>query len=343
VRARAQIIRAGEGAGGADDNRTGAEWRVGSIAGEPGQSLGVHLAGDKAGVWRDFAAGGAHQGDALDLVAQVRFGGNKSQALRWSRAWLGLESADPGSFRRVQAARPASAADGERDADGKRAKARAMWLGARPILGTPAEAYLAGRGIRLAELGRAPSALRFDPACWCAEASRPLPAMLAAIVRDGQHVATHRTYLAQRGAGWTKAALDAPKKVLGRMAGGFIPLARGLSGKPISAAPGDDTVALAEGIEDALTVALHTPEWRVLAAVSLGNMGDLVLPEQLADLVLVFDRDGENAQARQARLRAARRFLEAGRSVREVRPPEGFKDMNVWHQAMEAAQRSGVA
>ncbi|KKK75084.1 hypothetical protein LCGC14_2877310 [marine sediment metagenome] len=35
--------------------RHGSEWRVGSVAGEPGKSLGVCLRGAKAGVWADFA------------------------------------------------------------------------------------------------------------------------------------------------------------------------------------------------------------------------------------------------------------------------------------------------
>ncbi len=35
--------------------REGAEWRCGSVQGEPGKSLGVHLKGPKAGIWADFA------------------------------------------------------------------------------------------------------------------------------------------------------------------------------------------------------------------------------------------------------------------------------------------------
>ena len=38
-------------------HREGHEWRCGSVAGEPGNSLGVHLTGSKAGVWSDFSAG----------------------------------------------------------------------------------------------------------------------------------------------------------------------------------------------------------------------------------------------------------------------------------------------
>ncbi len=68
--------------------REGAEWRCGSIAGEKGRSLAVHLFGSKAGLWGDFAANQA--GDALDLVAAVRFRGDKGAALKWAREWLGM-------------------------------------------------------------------------------------------------------------------------------------------------------------------------------------------------------------------------------------------------------------
>ena len=49
--------------------RAGAEWRVGSLHGAPGQYLGVHLVGAKAGTWADFA--GDERGDALDLVNRI--------------------------------------------------------------------------------------------------------------------------------------------------------------------------------------------------------------------------------------------------------------------------------
>jgi twinkle protein len=45
--------------------KDGHEWVCGSIAGEPGGSLKVHLAGRKAGVWADFATG--ENGDLIDL------------------------------------------------------------------------------------------------------------------------------------------------------------------------------------------------------------------------------------------------------------------------------------
>ena len=50
--------------------REGHEWRVGSIDGEPGRSLGVHLAGEKAGVWSDFSRD--QSGDLIDLWQMTR-------------------------------------------------------------------------------------------------------------------------------------------------------------------------------------------------------------------------------------------------------------------------------
>lgn len=50
--------------------RVGNEWRAGSIGGEAGQSLGVHLTGEKSGIWCDFANGDG--GDLLDLWVKTQ-------------------------------------------------------------------------------------------------------------------------------------------------------------------------------------------------------------------------------------------------------------------------------
>jgi twinkle protein len=67
--------------------REGHEWRAGSIAGEPGHSLGVHLDGRKAGVWTDF--NGGQGGDLIDLWAAVKRL-DLAAALDDIRAWLGV-------------------------------------------------------------------------------------------------------------------------------------------------------------------------------------------------------------------------------------------------------------
>jgi hypothetical protein len=139
-----------------------------------------------------------------------------------------------------------------------------------------------------------------------------------------------------------KARIRAAKKVLGAHKGGLIPLWRGASETPLAQAPAGDVVAICEGIEDALTVALHCPEWRVVACISVGNMGELTLPPAIGEVRLCFDRDGENLACAAARERAMRRYQAEGRRVFEMRPPEGFKDFNDWHMAELRGQR-GVA
>lgn len=50
--------------------RVGQEWRVGSVDGEAGKSMGVHLTGDKAGVWLDGETG--QSGDLIGLWMAVK-------------------------------------------------------------------------------------------------------------------------------------------------------------------------------------------------------------------------------------------------------------------------------
>ena len=50
--------------------REGQEWRVGSLEGEVGKSLGICLSGNKSGVWSDFATG--ESGDLLDLWMRIQ-------------------------------------------------------------------------------------------------------------------------------------------------------------------------------------------------------------------------------------------------------------------------------
>lgn len=72
--------------------REGQEWRAGSTGGEKGQSLGVHLSGDKAGIWSDFSTG--ESGDLLDLWMAVR-NCSLSEALDQARAYCGMTRPQP--------------------------------------------------------------------------------------------------------------------------------------------------------------------------------------------------------------------------------------------------------
>jgi phage/plasmid primase-like uncharacterized protein len=93
-------------------------------------------------------------------------------------------------------------------------------------------------------------------------------------------------------------------------------------------------VVIAEGVEDALAAGELTglPAW---AALSAGNMAELVLPSRLREVLILGDRDANevgrvNAHKLAARLRAEGRYV-------EVRLPTTGKDANDVLRAERAA------
>lgn len=304
-------------------SRKGHYWTVGSTSNDTGGSMFVHLTGLKAGNWRD--AGTGEFGDALDLFAQCLFGGDKKRAYHHALGWLGIDG-KPETVPRP-APKPRAREAGNDD-EKRRAYAQSLWLNAHPAIAhTPVDSYLIGRGIRLADLGRQPRALRYHPALYHRPSRCKFPAMLAAISGpDGSHLATHRTWLERAGGGWIKARVEDPKMTIGTYPGGSIRLSRGASKKPLKDAPADDVVVIGEGIETCLSIALACPDMRVISAVSLGNFGSVWLPEQLRLVVLAADNDTKPA-AQVAFQRVVECHLALGRQVRIARSPVG-KDFN---------------
>lgn len=321
-------------------------------------SFVVHVEGAKAGRWNDFATG--EFGDVLDLI-RLNLGCSPAEAIREARRYLGLEHETPKDRRRrEQAARAAAErraqADRDRRAEQKRRakQAHALWLSGQERIGrTPVEGYLQTRGIDLRQLGRQPRALRFVPQCFYTHTDPEtgevlegeFPAMVAAVTDGkGRTIACHRTYLAPdpaRGV-WGKAPVPKAKKVLGNYAGGSIHLWSGIGprgGKagPLSKAPEGSRVYIAEGIEDALSAAMLVPEARVLAAISLSNMGAVQLPDTVSAVTLIADQD-DNDQAKAALERAIAAHQAAGRTVRIWQNRHGGKDLN---DALRQAEGQG--
>ena len=162
--------------------------------------------------------------------------------------------------------------------------------------------------------------------------ARELPAMLALILTaEGQPLAVHRTWIEPHpeiAGGWRKAGLREAKKTLGTYAGGWIPLTRGASGGRWRDVQASETVALAEGIENALSAAMRVPEWRSAATVSIANMTRVKLPPSIRDVVVCADNDARNSAAVAAWATAVNHLLSLGCEVRSERPDPGFKDWN---------------
>lgn len=86
--------------GGIENKR---EWEVGSINGEEGKSLKVCLAGNKKGIWSDFATG--EKGDLIDLWCHVK-GVTLKDAVKDIKAWLGIKEPELERIGRKEYKRP---------------------------------------------------------------------------------------------------------------------------------------------------------------------------------------------------------------------------------------------
>ena len=344
--------------------KDGHHWCVGDLSGTPGQSLKVQIHGAGRGMWCDYVDPKEHGGDCLDLIRLVLFNGNKVEAIKYAKSWLGLDDLSPARLATVQADTSAMAAkrqaEEEAEAEAKMKGARSLWhdKAARAIAGTPAEAYLVGRGIALDRLGAWPGSLKFHPEVWNSEHRCKIPAMLGMCVTpQGKHVATHRTYLQccpKRG--WTKIDSPNEKMVLGKIGGAFIPLRKGASGKSMAQLPAGERVTGAEGIEDVLTLAMARPDDRMVATYSLGNIGAIVFPEQIGAFLLACDRDnptnrqlGDSVEDRKIRKKlealenAIARQQSRGVKMLLAMPPVGVKDFNAWLQELVAAGHEDAA
>lgn len=209
------------------------------------------------------------------------------------------------------------AADQRARAEKRAQLARMLWDEAKPIKGTVAETYLRGRGITCA----LPQTLRFNPECWHPEARRCLPAMVARV--DGaERFAMHRTYMRPDGSG--KAQVEPQRAMLGTTAGGAVRLSEGL-----------DALAVAEGIENALSL-LCGPlcgSVAVWAALSTSGMASLRLPPRAGSLIVATDGD---TPGKSAGTKLAERASALGWSVTMFPAPDG-RDWNDVVQNMKGA------
>lgn len=291
--------------------KDGVEWRVGSVAGEPGNSLGVHLRGEKRGVWADFAAGIG--GDALDLVAAVK-DLSLPEAMRWAVNWLGIDDR-PNVL-------PKGVAGVSRSAPCKPPKDKLIRIQKRiaesvSIWSTPAETYLWTRGINLREIKGLfdPRSLRFLPDAWHWPTETRRPCMLG-VIRNLESRAVqglHLTFLRPDGTG--KAEVEKPRLYCGPKAGGAVWLT-----------PDEEItngLCVGEGIETTLSgLVAGYPAIALLDAGNLGNFAPLLGFEALTVLV---DHDPAGRAAAE-KLRG--RWLAAGREVRLCLPQAEGRDWN---------------
>jgi hypothetical protein len=289
--------------------RQGDEWRLANIHGDPPRKQGscvIMLRGDHAGDWHDFDGGDG--GGPLSTLANGT--GLGDRALFAHAAEIVGWSPDAPPQRQPPPPRPP-----ERD---PMLEVEHVLRGAGPLAGTPAEAYLRGRGLALP----AGADLAHHPDLADRETRRGYDALLG-IVRDiaGQVIGLQRIYLApdpERPEVVRQAATASPRKMLGRVAGGAVRLA------PRAA---DGLLALCEGIETGLAAMTACPDLPVWAALSTSGLEQVRLPPEAQRVLILADHDASGAGLRAAKAAAAVLRGQGGRVAIALAPEPG-EDVN---------------
>jgi hypothetical protein len=290
-------------------NRSGNHWIVGDVRNTRGRSMHVRLkanAKGSAGKWVDEAT--SEFGDLLDVIREscglIEFRDVADEARRF------LAMPRP-QLPATGAQRLPATARGSPDA------ARRLFAMSRPIAGTLAERYLAGRGLLLTARERN---LRFHPGCYYRDLvtgeTLTLPALIAAVTSlDGRLTGLQRTWLNPAGSG--KAQLADPRRSLGNLLGNAIWL--GLEpGAPVP------VMAAGEGFETMASVRSVMPRLPVAAATSANHLAGLSFPPGCRRLYIAADAD---AAGRHGIERLSQRAGEAGILAIVLRPQLGdFND-----------------
>lgn len=186
---------------------------------------------------------------------------------------------------------------------------RTLWREARPVAGSPAERYLAGRGVGVVQNG-----LRVHPRVPLGSGAelRFRPAILAAVQDGPDLLALHRTFLTINGDRLAPDLLP-PRRMLGRPGRGAVRLGRAST-----------VLGIAEGIETAISamMLLGIPVW---AALGNERLPHLNIPLGVRRLLILADDD---VAGRRAAAAAAVNHAAPGRMVCRLWPGQGFNDWN---------------
>ena len=251
--------------------KQGRYWTVGDVHGAKGRSLYVRLAPPGTpGRWTDAATGEC--GDLLELIRLHLGAGTLGPALAEARLFLGQPAPESA---------PAPAPCRRRDE-----AARRMWQMCRAVDASHAEAYLRARGIRAC---RDP-ALRFHPALYYRDgdsgAFSTFPALVARVTdAQGTFTGIQRTWLHPHRP--AKAPVPDARKALGRIHGQAVRLGP----------PPASTLAVAEGIETALSLRTACPDLPAAAALSAAGLAAFVPPPGTARVLIARDDDPAGDEA----------------------------------------------
>lgn len=286
---------------------------------------------------------GAH-GDAMDFLQRqqgLSFGEAK-RMLEHDSGIAGMNLQQREADRRLWQERKAEEA---REAEEKRRSAVGMFQSCMMGLDAPPEDYLIGRGIDFRALGHWPRSLRYRGDIPHGDIKQRFPAMVSCMIGPDLRsvVAVHRTFLQHRDGRWQKLrrideeasakhgreVLHKVKMMLGSKKGAHIPVWKGRFDGPLHQIPAGMPVYCSEGIEDAGAVAMEDPSLRIVAAGDVGNIGEIVVPEQAGNIVIIGQNDPDGSGGAESFEKAVAKLQERNRGKRLVQaiwPPQHVKD-----------------
>lgn len=135
--------------------RVAREWCVGSVNGEPGQSMKICLEGTKRGVWSDFATG--EGGDMVDLWRTVT-GQDMTDTLRDIKNYLGITDPTFEAKRQKEYRKPEAPKTGKKPVEGS--KVLAYLTGERKLTAETLKAY---RIVEAVDVGPFPGWKKQEP------------------------------------------------------------------------------------------------------------------------------------------------------------------------------------
>lgn len=310
---------------------------------------------EATGGWKCWNTG--QSGDALGLVGCVltnqpnmRTREARREGIRWAKARYGVdgETFDQTEWDRKSEEIKARQAQKRRDAAAElkrnRNTAQHLFIQAddlRPTTrtrsGCDGARYLEARGIDFDVLGRLPRAVKLSPReHWVLKEDGEIvqehygPALVSAmILPDNSFASVHRIWIDPVRPG-EKADLDPPRKMWPSSDGAAIRLWRGehqLSETDMTAKGLSCPLVVCEGVEDGLSIAMMTPEFRVHAAGSLPGLAAYTPPACASEIIVAADNDWNKPQAQAQLAKAVERLRGFGKPLKVVRSPEG-KDFN---------------
>jgi putative DNA primase/helicase len=261
-------------------------------------SFALNVQAEKAGLWFDHENGLG--GDVINFLER-QLGYSAGEAINYALQYLGP------SFG-VDSPKSRFTKSDEADDAIRIAQALEIWSGVRPLRGSLAERYLAGRGIRVPD--ESLEVLGFHPNC--PFRGRRAPALVALIqdITTAEPVGVHRRELTR------DATAAAPPMSLGPKSDGVVRLSPAVSTE----------LAIGEGIETCLAGMMlgAGPTWSVLDAGAITKFPVLADVQRLTILV---DND-ESGTGQRAAATCRNRWAGAGKRVRLAMPDTPGQDFN---------------